>query len=135
MGTSFVLGAGTEEFSGGGVAINNDVMEMKNVIQRLKSKLRNEREQNKTLNTQIETKKTMLDAQISETGQLRNQLQVNSDRISQLMNDKESLARSVNAANDEKDDLALLYQVKEQEVEIAKTENERLRRKMQQFIR
>ena len=133
--TSLVLGAGNESLSGGGVAINNDIMEMKNAIQRLKSKLRNEREQNKTLSTQIETKKTMLDAQISETGQLRNQLQVNSDRISQLMNDKESLERSVNGANDEKDDLALLYQVKEQEVEIAKKENERLRRKMQQMIR
>merc|ERR1712232_116153 len=100
--------------------------------QKLKIKLRNEREQKKTLSTQIETKKTMLDAQILETGQLKNRLQVNVDRITQLMNDKEALERAVNAANDEKDDLALLYQVKEQEVEIAKNENERLRRKMQQ---
>ena len=116
-----------------GVMIDtNDNNELKIQIQKLKNKLRSEREQIKTLSTQIDTKKALLDAQKSETQQLRNVLQAKDDRIGQLMNDKESLERSINACNDQKDDLLLLYQVKEQEVEIAKKENQRLRKKLQQ---
>eukprot|EP01084_Bolivina_argentea_P101587 182100_1 len=63
---SLVDAQGGAALSGGGL-ISNDVIELKHQIQKLRCKLRTEREQGKTLNAQIDTKKTMLDAQIAET--------------------------------------------------------------------
>eukprot|EP01084_Bolivina_argentea_P158291 275751_1 len=59
---------------------------------------------------------------IQQITQLRNMLQVKNDQIEQLTKDVQEL-------NDRADDMMLLYQVKEQEVDIAMKENERLRKK------
>lgn len=139
--TSSILGTGigdneidTNNINGNGALIpNSELIELKAQVQKLRSKLRSEREENKTLNTQIETKKNMLDASVTENLQLKTRLSAKDDRIAQLMNEKESLERTIHAGNDQRDDLLLLYQVKEQEVEIATKENERLLKKLQQL--
>ena len=62
--------------------------ELRAKMQRLRGKLRSERETVATLSTQIETKKALLHGKASEAEQLGKVLQTKDERIAQLHQDK-----------------------------------------------